>query len=261
MTNIRPDVGVGSDSRADVDKRPDSLDYHRNGFKSVWFGPRYWPLFHTAAASTTPAQVLWFFEDIQHLLPCIFCRQSYKEFYHHPENPIGDYVYELPEWGGIMHNHVNKKLSKPLVDPHKAATIWQDFQNQQPEKWVDCILAVLFSIALNYPCNWQFATSGQGPQDLTPNELQRFRAYVKFYTEFQCLLPTESEFRARWVQATQELPASALSFFSRHHLVSWVHQVARLMGLWTLSLPDTIQSFECHRAQNCSPSSTTLTCT
>jgi hypothetical protein len=61
-----------------------------------------------------------FYESLIYILPCIYCRISYKGFW--KELPIKDYLQsreKLTEWLYLMKDKVNQKLSKQEKDRYK----------------------------------------------------------------------------------------------------------------------------------------------
>lgn len=83
-----------------------------------FWGPDGWKLLHsiTARYPTNPDMkdkhvYSEFFESIQHILPCIYCRNSYTEYI--TELPVRDHIGSrdaLTKWMFAMHNKVNAKL-------------------------------------------------------------------------------------------------------------------------------------------------------
>lgn len=85
-----------------------------------YWGPDGWKLLHSIAVSypTRPQKrdkMLYsqFFETIMYVLPCIYCRNSFQEYF--DQLPIEHYLannLELSYWLYLMHNKVNDKLRK-----------------------------------------------------------------------------------------------------------------------------------------------------
>lgn len=86
----------------------------------VW-GPHLWFSLHTITFSypfypdsEQKQQMKDFFLSIQHILPCMLCREHYQE--HLKTNPIEPALEsrgELVKWLIEVHNSVNKSLGKP----------------------------------------------------------------------------------------------------------------------------------------------------
>ena len=91
------------------------------------WGPSGWPLFHAIAYyydyyyenikedyKKDYKNIKNFFKSMIHVLPCIYCRRSYRE-----------YIIDLPvpssnlfEWSYHIHNKVNQKLQKQGYNHH-----------------------------------------------------------------------------------------------------------------------------------------------
>ena len=64
-----------------------------------------------------------FFKTIQHVLPCIYCRRSFKQYIQ--ELPIEPYLKNkrlLVKWLYLMHNKVNDKLRKQGLNSNPDPT-------------------------------------------------------------------------------------------------------------------------------------------
>ncbi len=67
-----------------------------------------------------------FFESLKHMLPCIYCRQSYTTYLKYL--PIDDYLddrYGITYWLFSLHNLVNQKLSKTMIDFTECCVIYE----------------------------------------------------------------------------------------------------------------------------------------
>lgn len=82
------------------------------------WGPHMWYSLHTIAYNypdkpTTEQRNHYkhFYESLQYMLPCKYCRESWKNFL--KELPIDNYLHSrsaITFWIYLMHNKVNKKL-------------------------------------------------------------------------------------------------------------------------------------------------------
>jgi hypothetical protein len=87
---------------------------------TVW-GPFFWGTIHIVALGYPKKPTYLdkkcakeFFESLQILIPCAFCRSHYKE--HLSENPLTPFLdsrTDLIKWTLEIHNKVNKMLKKP----------------------------------------------------------------------------------------------------------------------------------------------------
>jgi len=58
-----------------------------------------------------------FFDSLKYMLPCIYCRESYKIYLKYL--PIDEFLndrYGVTYWLYSLHNLVNQKLQKPMID-------------------------------------------------------------------------------------------------------------------------------------------------
>lgn len=86
----------------------------------IW-GPPKWRMLHTLSFSpgaSVPAnatKVTQFLECLQHVLPCIYCRESYGRFYAELQDEFGPTAQvatskRFPLWMYTLHDKVNHKL-------------------------------------------------------------------------------------------------------------------------------------------------------
>lgn len=116
---------------------------------NIW-GPLAWNLLHDVAVMgdklipKIPAMndtIVRFFTLWQNLLPCVYCRQSFRRFSHRlpPQYPFRVWIYNI-------HNMVNRKLNKPLsLSRHvwlRRCKIYRCFGNT-PQLWDLCFILVL----------------------------------------------------------------------------------------------------------------------
>ena len=91
------------------------------------WGPYYWGALHLAALGCPDAQVLrTFIECYKTVLPCISCRTHFTQVL--DENPVPESSDPLAifKWSVDVHNIVNERLGKPLIDYAEARAIWTD---------------------------------------------------------------------------------------------------------------------------------------
>jgi hypothetical protein len=92
--------------------------------QTVKWGPGLWIGLHcmTFNYPDTPSQIdknhyKTFFESLQFMLPCVYCRDSYTIYIKYlPINNFLDDRYGVTYWLYRLHNLVNQKLQKPMVD-------------------------------------------------------------------------------------------------------------------------------------------------
>lgn len=89
------------------------------------WGKSAWVFIHCMLANYTPEKkddYITFFRQLEHMLPCIYCRKSYGYFV--KLLPIENYLdtkLHAVYWGYLLHDLVNKKLNK--VSPSFIETI------------------------------------------------------------------------------------------------------------------------------------------
>ena len=93
---------------------------------TTFWGPPAWVLLHSIAFNYVPNELnretyRLFFENLQNILPCIYCRASYIEYISYvPISQFLDSSKELSLWLYQIHNLVNDKLRK------QGLIKWQD---------------------------------------------------------------------------------------------------------------------------------------
>lgn len=86
-----------------------------------WFGKHLWEFGFAVCLNyePTPERQFYtrqFFLNLAYTLPCVYCRNSYKEFL--KQLPIDDYLASnktITYWWYLMHNKVNNKLRRQGV--------------------------------------------------------------------------------------------------------------------------------------------------
>jgi len=91
----------------------------------IW-GPKIWYLLHIIMIHPTAKQSVYkeFFYNLQFLLPCENCRNSYKE--HIIAIPFPKTKTENSDWLINVHNRVNKSTNKPILDLNTATNFWKN---------------------------------------------------------------------------------------------------------------------------------------
>lgn len=104
--------------------------------QNVW-GPHAWFFLHTISFNypinpTTEDKLRYksFFYDLQHILPCKYCRNNYRKKL--KENPIRlDSRKDLFEWLVDIHNEVNAQNGKKPLSYNQVKNIYEnEFQKQ-----------------------------------------------------------------------------------------------------------------------------------
>lgn len=109
-----------------------------NGIRTSFWGPAAWAFFFSSIAGSYPTRVnksdkshlqivrsyKQMFKSLEHTLPCIYCRQSYRKFA--KELPIDEYTHSRESmlyWLYLIHDKVNQKLivqEKACYESEKA---------------------------------------------------------------------------------------------------------------------------------------------
>lgn len=99
---------------------------------SVW-GPSFWFVLHTVSLNypDNPSYAerrthYDFYHIVRNILPCEMCRQHYRELIkQYPIQPFLDSKSSLVSWVIMIHNQVNKRLGKPLVERSDMLSTYQ----------------------------------------------------------------------------------------------------------------------------------------
>jgi len=109
------------------------VDISKNGMQTRVWGPAGWIFLHSIAQNyaenPTPEQkenYLNFFRLVGDVLPCKYCRDSYKEFISEPDTFLSEEVMKnrktFTKWLYLIHNKVNYKLDVTGVPSFKQVT-------------------------------------------------------------------------------------------------------------------------------------------
>lgn len=209
------------------------------------WGPPGWRLLF-AIASNYPEQpterdrILYkfMFTLISNIFPCIYCRQSYRQFIQ--ELPIDGWLdnrrslmYHLY----LIHNKVNGKLRQQGYLNHLNPSFKEvEAQYTREKTYQDCGWDFLYAIVFNYP--------------VTPQESDRYN-YEMFFQKLKLLLPYEPV-RASYAKYLSLHPIKE-SLSSRDVLIQWfynAHQaIAHDLGLSQFpKYEDVCEKYEDFRA-------------
>jgi len=147
---------------------------------SFW-GKDGWKLTHSIAYSYDEKNAVCyrtFFNSIQHILPCIYCRRSYKKYI--TLYPVQTHSKRsLTKWLYIIHNCVNDKLrhqgylTNDNPSLREVDTFYEDYIRS-----INCMTGIdfLYCVVFNY--------------NLEISETRK-RAYIRFFHCLQYILPNE----------------------------------------------------------------------
>ena len=158
-----------------------------------FWGPSGWKLLHSItfkfpSRPTRHAKDMAFelFDSLKYVLPCRFCRESYKQFL--GKDPIQYTSREkLSQWLYRIHNYVNNKLRHQgyLQTPNPTfEQVKKEYQSIPfPQQFVGWDF--LFSIAMNYPEKPNL--SHQKPiSSFDKYQHRRFLQSVLYFSKLQC---------------------------------------------------------------------------
>jgi hypothetical protein len=127
-----------------------------------FWGPDGWKLFHTVAIKypLNPSEDdiithKMFYNSLQDVLPCKYCRMSYREYI--AKRPVEKHLSSresLFKWSYLMHNEVNGKLRKQGHIKYPDPPYEEIYELYQSDPYKDiCLLGTCFlkSIIYNFP--------------------------------------------------------------------------------------------------------------
>jgi hypothetical protein len=209
------------------------------------WGPAGWRLLFAIASNypdqpTSQDRLLYQFiyTHIANILPCVFCRQSYRQFTQ--ELPIDNWLdnrHTLMYHLYLIHNKVNDKLRQQGY-LHYPNPPFQEVEAQylREKTYQDCGWDFLYAIIFNYP--------------ITPHESDKYN-YNMFFHKLKLLLPYEPV-RASYAKYWTSHPITN-SLSCRDTLIHWfydAHQaIAHDLGLSQFpKYEDVCEKYEDFRA-------------
>jgi len=184
-----------------------------------------------------------FFKSISHVLPCIYCRKSYKQYL--KENPI-DLTKEvltkrdLTKWLYTIHNCVNEKLRKQGYKIEKDPTLKQVDDYYENSK-MKCTTGFNFMYCILF--NYHLDISNV-----------RKKGYITFFKTLKNVLPT-SKLRSIYHIYMDEYPfEEILEKVDREQSVEpvkkWIHKLEKLVKKCK-PFQKSCEKIEKHRVSKC----------
>jgi len=199
------------------------------------WGPEGWILLHSVPfyypirnpSLSTQARFREFFGVLRELLPCIYCRRSYSDYW--DQLDIDPYLKMgrkgLFEWTYHLHNLVNKKLrDQGYLDKRDPSfsSIWKRYTNKligadgrvvesAPSFWGPPAWGFISTIAFNY--------NPERGDDL----IRCSGAHARFFELLGTVLKPTGEYRS----LLKKLPPALQS---REHLTSWLHMFREILN-------------------------------
>lgn len=196
---------------------------------TTFWGPPAWVLLHTIAYNYIPSDVnketyKLFFENLQNILPCIYCRASYIEYISY--EPITLHLNnskDLSLWLYKIHNLVNNKLrnqgllkwENPTFDEiYKKYTEEQDNIDKCTIKSKSIMgWNFLYCVAFVFPENGRSIA-----------QTSHYNGYYVFFNTLGKVLPEKGGYRDTYNKYLQEYPI--LKYLeSRDELKKWIYNL------------------------------------
>jgi len=190
-----------------------------------------------------------FFKSIQYVLPCIYCRRSYKKYITEHPFPKELTQKELTRWLYIIHNCVNDKLRKQEYAIESDSSLKEvDKYYENYVKKIHCMIGFdfIYCILFNY--------------DHTTVSDCRKKGYVQFFDSLQYILPNDKirkiyqEFLKRY--PIEECVYSKSSSPSQNELgcpklKRWGYKLEKTMKEKCCSYKERCEKIEKYRVNKC----------
>lgn len=202
--------------------------------QTIQWGPEGWVLFHVLPfyyANKNPSinqkkRFKDFYVLLKDVLPCIYCRQSYKNFLEQiPIDKSLDGFLPLFNWTFKMHNLVNKKLRdqgylempdptlKEALDRFKIFCVPPNRENKRwhmdPKKWLNPTLNFLATIVFNFD----------------EKDADKVEGYKKLFKILPYLIqgPEMKELRS----IIRDYPLDTTSLGSQDAMIKWYYEIVQ----------------------------------
>ena len=171
-----------------------------------------------------------FFKSIQYVLPCIYCRRSFKKY-------ITEIPFELPlsDWLYKIHNCVNDKLRRQGYKIEKDPSLkevnkfYKDYEYTITFDFIYCIL-------FNY--------------NLEISEIRK-KGYLSFFNSLQYILPNEKIKKIYKEYIIKNPLEECLEKKSLSELKKWGHQIEKCMKKKCKNFKSLCKKIEKHRVHKC----------
>ena len=208
---------------------------------SFW-GKDGWKLVHSIAYAYDETQqkcYKTFYNSIQHILPCIYCRRSYKDYI--TTYPIQtDSKRDLTRWIYTIHNCVNEKLRKQgyLTTTNPYLKDVDEIYKRQP----NCLVGIDFIYCVLFNYNLEISET-------------RKKAYLRFFHCLQYILPNE-KIRAIYQDYFRKYPLDECLAIvhceqTLEPIKQWVYRLDKTVHKKCCSYKSRCKKIEKHRVENC----------
>lgn len=185
--------------------------------QTIKWGPPGWRLLNSIASkypnrpnSSDKKLYKCFYCHIGNVLPCIYCRQSYRQYI--GEIPIKDWLNNRREMLYrlyLVHNKVNDKLRNQGYLQSEDPQFREIYEKYEREAvYDDCGWDFLYSIIFNYPLN--------------PTEIDKYN-YRLFLNQLSQILPYEPV-RQKFAYYYQKQPVDVY-LETRNQLICWFYSL------------------------------------
>jgi len=210
---------------------------------SFW-GKDGWKLSHSIAYSYDESEMKCykiFFNSIQYVLPCIYCRRSYKKYIE--LYPIQNQSKrDLATWIYNIHNCVNEKLRKQGYVTTKDPSLKEvDEFYKDYVKRANCLIGIDFIYCILFNYNLDISET-------------RKKAYIRFFNCLQYILPNE---KIRTIYQSYFKSHPFESCLEKVHLEQnlnplkkWIHNLEKSTRK-CCSFKSRCKQIEKHRVQKC----------
>jgi hypothetical protein len=201
---------------------------------TTFWGPPAWILLHTIAYNYVPTELnketyRLFFENLQNILPCIYCRASYIEYIsYEPIKLHLDSSKDLSLWLYKIHNLVNDKLrSQNLLKWENPSfeDIYKRYSdaNEAIERCQTRCQSImgwnfLYCIAFVFPENGR-----------TEAQTSHYNGYHTFFNTLAQVLPEKGGYQDMYNQYLKKYPI--LEYLeSREKLKKWIYNLESVLN-------------------------------
>lgn len=196
---------------------------------TTFWGPPAWILLHTIAYNYIPSDVnretyKIFFENLQNILPCIYCRSSYIEYISY--EPIILYLdssKNLCLWLYKIHNLVNNKLRNQGLLKWENPTfeeIYKKYSDEQ-ENIDKCLIRSKSIMGWNFLYCIAFVFPENGRTDA---QTSHYNGYYTFFNTLGNVLPIKGEYKETYNSYLGKKPIIKC-LESREELKKWIYNL------------------------------------
>jgi hypothetical protein len=191
---------------------------------AIW-GPKTWYLLHiiTIQPKRKSEDYHRFFSNLQYLLPCAKCRNSYKE--HLVALPVPKGKTELARWFIQLHNRVNESVKQPLENEEDMLSYWK----KQHDTVLHYPLETTYLEVASY-----FIHGHPGYYRMTPEFITAHVLFWKLMLEFLPKKSAEKEKIQEWM-IKHPLSEDIIRYKSKY--LVWFETLQKETGIYFKKVP------------------------